>query len=87
MKIFAPALVLFAAMAPALAQSAPAAPAEKIAYICFYNAAGKFTSAKPAAEGKTVRGEFVSTGRGGDQAWVYGVKSTDGSDCPTRVRN
>lgn len=86
MKIFTPALMLLAMSVPALAQSTPAAPAEKVVYICYYNAAGKFTSSKPA-EGKIVPGTFVTTGRGGDHAWVYGIKSTDGNDCPTRVRN
>lgn len=89
MKIFTPALVFLTLAAPALAQSSPAsAPAgTPVAYVCYYNAAGKFTSAKPAAEGQIVRGSFQTTGRGGDTAWVYGLKSIDGSDCPKRVRN
>lgn len=86
MKIFTPAFVVLAMSVPALAQSTPATPAEKVAYTCYYNAAGKLTSAKPADD-KIARGSFVPTGRGGDQAWVYGIRSTDGSDCPTRVRN
>ncbi len=84
MKIFASALVFAALAAPTLAQSAPA---EKVPYVCFYNAAGKFTFAKPAEPGTPANGNFVTTGRGGDQAWAYGVRSVDGTDCPKRVRS
>ena len=83
MKIFTPAVLALALLAPAVAQSTP----EPVAYICYYNAAGKFTSAKPAEPGKVVPANFQTTGRGGDQALTYGIKSVDGSDCPKRVRS
>jgi hypothetical protein len=81
MMKFTPALFLIALAAPALAQTA--AP-EKVAYTCWYNTSGKLTAAKPA-EGKPAPGNFVTTGRGGDQAWAYGIKSADGHECPARV--
>jgi hypothetical protein len=81
-KFVAAALVL-AFAAPALAQSA--APAEKVAYVCWYNAAGKFTSATKATSVEGPR-TFTTTGRGGDQAWAIGIKSVDGADCPKQVR-
>jgi hypothetical protein len=80
-----PALAFVALAAPALAQATPA-PAEKVAYTCYYSASGKLTTAKPA-EGTPVPRYFVTTGRGGDQAWAYGIKSVDGHECPARVRN
>ena len=85
-------IMMFAALAaavamPALAQTTPdSQPVEKVAYTCWYNASGKLTGAKPA-EGTPVPSSFVPTGRGGDRAWAYGIKSTDGHECPARVRN
>jgi hypothetical protein len=87
MKTITLALFALALTAPALADTAPAAPAEKAAYVCYYNAAGKLTSAKPLEPGAFVPKNFTTTGRGGDETWSYSVKSTDGSDCPKRVRS
>lgn len=83
MSKFAAAFLLAAFAAPALAQSA--APAEKVAYICWYNSAGKLTSATKATTAEGPR-NFTSTGRGGEQAWAKGIKSVDGADCPKQVQ-
>jgi hypothetical protein len=76
-------LVLLAVAAPALAQSAPQATArsEKALYTCWYSDEGKLTGVTPAAAGE-IPHYLQLTGRGGDKAWAYAIRSADGHDCP-----
>lgn len=84
---FLPALLVVALAAPAFAQSQPApAAGEKVPYACWYNGAGKLTGATPT-QTLVPQQVFTSTGRGGDHAWMYGIHSTDGRDCPAHVRS
>ncbi len=81
---FATVVALAALAAPAFAQTAPA-EGEKTPYICWYNQAGELTSAQAVPSGKVPR-TFITTGRGGEKSWAYGINSVDGKDCPAHVR-
>lgn len=76
--------LIAALAAPAFAQTAPAA-GEKTPYVCWYNQSGKLTSAQAFPNSRAPQA-FISTGRGGDKTWAYGLKSVDGKDCPAQVR-
>ena len=87
-KIFAFAAAL-AFAAPALAQSNSEQhqadnSAQTGVITCWYSDSGKFTSAGPAERDEHLRYLYL-TGRGGNQAWAYAIRSTDAQDCPRRT--
>lgn len=80
------ALALFLAVAtPALAQNSSQQTAQNDSqsgiFTCWYSSAGKLTGAQPTNADVRVH-NVVLTGRGGDQAWAYAIRSTDGHECP-----
>jgi len=84
-KLFAIAAVL-AFAAPALAQSNSQQhqadnSAQTGVITCWYSDSGKFTSAGPADRDEHLRYLYL-TGRGGNQAWAYAIRSSDAQDCP-----
>lgn len=84
-KIFALAAVL-AFSAPALAQSNSQQTqadnsSENGVITCWYSDSGKFTGASPAERDEHLRYLYL-TGRGGNHAWAYAIRSSDAQDCP-----